>query len=229
MSCAVVKHDVKQWIDENKHKFLPPVCNECMLVWTNLGKADIKVKFMLFVASVWLTSCLRQSYLHIHVTFISEHIITSTKSSDKNYRFSDQLKVFFIGGPNSRKDYHNEEGVEVSTFITCSTIVLIKRDFEISFVTFVYRLSTWAKILEFQLVSASIGSWDAKNGCVQTYFTKETVYGRLSDSLANTFWNNVRHFFPFPCSSCSTSSTVTCVSRCWRGGCSGMCTSNKDR
>lgn len=27
--------------------------------------------------------------------------------------FSDQLKVFFVGGPNSRKDYHIEEGEEV--------------------------------------------------------------------------------------------------------------------
>jgi len=27
--------------------------------------------------------------------------------------FSDQLKVFFVGGPNSRKDYHLEEGEEV--------------------------------------------------------------------------------------------------------------------
>jgi 3-hydroxyanthranilate 3,4-dioxygenase len=29
--------------------------------------------------------------------------------------FSDQLKVFFVGGPNSRKDYHLEEGEEVNT------------------------------------------------------------------------------------------------------------------
>ncbi|KAI6189878.1 hypothetical protein M3Y97_00055900 [Aphelenchoides bicaudatus] len=27
--------------------------------------------------------------------------------------FSDQLKVFFVGGPNSRKDYHLEEGEEI--------------------------------------------------------------------------------------------------------------------
>ncbi|RCN37883.1 putative 3-hydroxyanthranilate 3,4-dioxygenase [Ancylostoma caninum] len=26
--------------------------------------------------------------------------------------FSEQLKVFFVGGPNSRKDYHLEEGEE---------------------------------------------------------------------------------------------------------------------
>ena len=28
-------------------------------------------------------------------------------------RFSDQLKVFYVGGPNQRKDYHIEEGEEV--------------------------------------------------------------------------------------------------------------------
>jgi 3-hydroxyanthranilate 3,4-dioxygenase len=33
-------------------------------------------------------------------------------------RFREQLKVFFVGGPNSRRDYHFEEGEEVSKIYT---------------------------------------------------------------------------------------------------------------
>lgn len=36
-------------------------------------------------------------------------------------RHNSQLKVFFVGGPNVRKDYHIEEGEEVS-YLTCLEI-----------------------------------------------------------------------------------------------------------
>ncbi len=35
-----------------------------------------------------------------------------------------QLKIMFVGGPNQRKDYHIEEGEEVSCMSLCSFLVL---------------------------------------------------------------------------------------------------------
>jgi len=54
---AVAVFDTNKWVEANKSRFVPPVCNKCL--------------------------------------------------------FDDQLKVFFVGGPNIRKDYHLEEGEEI--------------------------------------------------------------------------------------------------------------------
>ena len=39
--------------------------------------------------------------------------------------YNDQLKIMFIGGPNVRKDYHMEEGEEVSCDILKSTLFVM--------------------------------------------------------------------------------------------------------
>jgi hypothetical protein len=41
------------------------------------------------------------------------HVRRCKMHKDFAFRFPDQLKVFFVGGPNDRKDFHLEEGEEV--------------------------------------------------------------------------------------------------------------------
>ena len=39
--------------------------------------------------------------------------------------YNDQLKIMFIGGPNVRKDYHMEEGEEVSCSVLKSILFIV--------------------------------------------------------------------------------------------------------
>lgn len=89
--------------------------------------------------------------------FIS-NVLLLTDPICSDVRHNNQLKVFFVGGPNQRKDYHIEEGEEVSNgsnfFNFCSLLsnstlkdclyritLLARLSLNIPIVILIYRLS----------------------------------------------------------------------------------------